>query len=66
MPLQPDLCKNVQSTDVSDKTQKEIAKLPVVNEAQQLVGELNWLATKTRHDIAFAAHIAASLTVKEP
>ena len=66
VPLQPDLCQKVQSTDVSTKTPKEIAKLKIVNEAQQFVGELNWLATKTRHDIAFAAHIAASLTVKEP
>ena len=65
-PIQPDECASVQSTNLEGMTPKEISKLEVVLEAQSLIGEVNWLANKTRMDIAYAAHRAASLCVKEP
>ena len=37
-----------------------------VKEAQQIVGELIWLSTRTRPDISFTVHRAATMTTRSP
>jgi len=66
IPMPSDECAEVQSTDLSQMTMKEKSRLPQVQEAQSYCGELNWIATRTRPDISYAVHRAASLTLKEP
>jgi hypothetical protein len=43
-----------------------VPELATVRSAQKAVGELNWLSTRTRPDIAYAVQRAASFALRDP
>ncbi|CAE7259637.1 GIP, partial [Symbiodinium microadriaticum] len=58
---------STKEDDTGDMLRSEEApNLALVRKAQGLLGELTWLATKTRIDIAWSTNKASQLTAKHP
>ena len=59
-------CGEVDSKEVQQEIEKVEADPKLIREAQRMTGELIWLVTRTRPDIAYTVHRAATFTLREP
>ena len=55
-----------EEKDSSKEQVREDPNVKLVREAQRMVGELIWLVTRTRVDLAYTVHRAATMMLKEP
>ena len=58
--------KSENSKEAAQQEPKKEVDLELVRAAQQAVGELIWLVTRTRLDIAYTVHRAATFTLGQP